>query len=732
MNLSPFWKIFLILLVLNFLVFPFLELFVFNTFYHSEFSSLAFIIIWAISGFLFLIFLFVALIKGFLFLISGRKKRVFSKKEKIEEIQKEIEKWKKEGILTEKQAEILLSRYKKESPPKPTKPKEPFDWHKLIKIFAIFGVVSIGVGVVLIIAANWGQTPPWVSSSLLILGTILVYFWGYLLKYQRKTHPILGKCLIYLGSFLFFADLVLIAQLYHIRVEFSHFLFLWAVGILPLAYFLRMKPLLGLSSLAFFFWTLFQTFSFIFYERNLFFSGIFFPEIPEKLFLPLSHYLGLLIIGGVFFPLAYRLRSLGILAQNLFEFLFLLWLSLFFQIFAQAKLPLFDSLFFYFIIGWGILALGEFHLKLKNYREFRKVYFLFGIFLIFLTTLLLGTPSIYNPSSRTIPPFSMIFSFLFLVECFLAILWGAQKREEFLISVGIFSFLIFATARFFDWILFLGRNPHLNGGLLFLSIGALIWGTSEALSKYKKTQKLPVVENSISLGVLVVLSSTLFLSSPAIYPEFKEKEMSFVSLIFNFLLLGEIAGILYLGAQRRNEGFLYLGLNSLLIFALVRSFDWIAHFTEEAFLNSSLFFLLMGGIIFGIGKILLNYEKTKDLKVSFWAGNLGSWVIFVSTFILTFRQIYHQKEILLPFFFNLLLFGESCLWVWMGVQERRKEYVNLGILFFSLLIIARYFSVGWSYIQRGTAFIIGGVILIVLSYFLNKYRKKLLKRFEKK
>lgn len=54
--------------------------------------------------------------------------------------------------------------------------------------------------------------------------------------------------------------------------------------------------------------------------------------------------------------------------------------------------------------------------------------------------------------------------------------------------------------------------------------------------------------------------------------------------------------------------------------------------------------------------------------------------------------------------------------------------INLGIIFFALEIVSRYigFIMGhWGYIALSAAFIIGGIILLVGGYFVEKLRRKL-------
>ncbi len=65
----------------------------------------------------------------------------------------------------------------------------------------------------------------------------------------------------------------------------------------------------------------------------------------------------------------------------------------------------------------------------------------------------------------------------------------------------------------------------------------------------------------------------------------------------------------------------------------------------------------------------------------------------------------------------------------LGYVRRNSTYINIGLLFFVLDVIARYFDVFWKLLPRSVFFIVGGLILLSGGVFLEKKRRKVLALF---
>jgi len=164
-------------------------------------------------------------------------------------LQKEIELWLKEDIITLEQKEKILSRYhilrqadEKAGP------------GKLITTISILGSVLVGVGVILFIASNWSEIPRWGKLAIIFSSMIISYGVGFYVRLERENYPKIGAAFILLGSLIFGAGIFLIAQIYHITVHYPNGPLMWGLGVLPLAYLLRLKSLLSLSILTLLIW----------------------------------------------------------------------------------------------------------------------------------------------------------------------------------------------------------------------------------------------------------------------------------------------------------------------------------------------------------------------------------------------------------------------------------------------------------------------------------------------
>jgi uncharacterized membrane protein len=80
--------------------------------------------------------------------------------------------------------------------------------------------------------------PGWFKLLLIVCSVIVAYTTGYWMRFERHWSPRVGSALIFLGSLLFGAALFLIAQGFHVRANEPTLVYLWVIGILPMAYLL--------------------------------------------------------------------------------------------------------------------------------------------------------------------------------------------------------------------------------------------------------------------------------------------------------------------------------------------------------------------------------------------------------------------------------------------------------------------------------------------------------------
>ena len=106
--------------------------------------------------------------------------------------------------------------------------------NRFVQTLVIIGAVLVGLGILSLVAANWGKFPGIFRIGGCLISMLAAYAFGITLinKYQmNKT----GKALMLLGSLIFGATIFLIAQIYNISADWYNGFFYWASGVLVVA-----------------------------------------------------------------------------------------------------------------------------------------------------------------------------------------------------------------------------------------------------------------------------------------------------------------------------------------------------------------------------------------------------------------------------------------------------------------------------------------------------------------
>lgn len=120
--------------------------------------------------------------------------------------------------------------------------------------FSVLGVLLLGSGIVTYFAANWGDIPKLFKLGILFGSMWLAY--GAAWHALRNDHaPLLGQALLLLGVLLFGANIMLIAQIYHIDSHFPNGVLMWSIGALFAAYLARSQPALIAAIVLAWLWT---------------------------------------------------------------------------------------------------------------------------------------------------------------------------------------------------------------------------------------------------------------------------------------------------------------------------------------------------------------------------------------------------------------------------------------------------------------------------------------------
>ena len=162
----------------------------------------------------------------------------------------EIAQWLRDGLIDDQQARQLYARY----PVEPVQAPRP--WGKLI--FSALGAVIFGLGVILLFAYNWESMHRYTKLSAIGCGFVV----SHVLALWLRREPRLAEVLHLLGTMLFGAALWLIAQIYHVDVNYPDGFMLWSAAAVLMAWALPSTAHGILACLLICGWTAMQVFAF--------------------------------------------------------------------------------------------------------------------------------------------------------------------------------------------------------------------------------------------------------------------------------------------------------------------------------------------------------------------------------------------------------------------------------------------------------------------------------------
>jgi uncharacterized membrane protein len=161
--------------------------------------------------------------------------------EVLKRLQIDVIKWQRSGVITDDQVTAILGYYDDQIPS-----VRRLDYARLSSIFATMGAMLVGVGLILLVGANW-QDIPLISRFVLMCTSMLVCNgMGYFLLYSRGYFR-LGEAVFLLGGLAFGAGVFLAFQAYSYDAQPPLLLFWWCIGVTPLAYILGLRSVLLLG-----------------------------------------------------------------------------------------------------------------------------------------------------------------------------------------------------------------------------------------------------------------------------------------------------------------------------------------------------------------------------------------------------------------------------------------------------------------------------------------------------
>lgn len=126
--------------------------------------------------------------------------------------------------------------------------------HSAAQGIAMLGALLLGTGVVLFFAANWGEMAKLTKLAVLFGGMWLAYVAaGRLLSDEH--YPRIGQAVLLLAVIMFGANIMLIAQIYHIDAHYPNGVLTWSLGALMAAYLMRSQPAMAAAIALAIVWT---------------------------------------------------------------------------------------------------------------------------------------------------------------------------------------------------------------------------------------------------------------------------------------------------------------------------------------------------------------------------------------------------------------------------------------------------------------------------------------------
>jgi uncharacterized membrane protein len=168
------------------------------------------------------------------------------------ELKTEATQWLQEGLVNQAQLEQLVDRYQLEQ-------LEDNAKGRFVGILISLGCLLIGLGVITFIAANWQEMTRPVKVVLLLSLFLIVNIGGFSLwqRSGQRMPQALGQGLLLIGNLSLGAMIALFAQIFHISGELHGLFIWWGLGVLNMAYGLRLSNLglLAIAVIGYGYWT---------------------------------------------------------------------------------------------------------------------------------------------------------------------------------------------------------------------------------------------------------------------------------------------------------------------------------------------------------------------------------------------------------------------------------------------------------------------------------------------
>ncbi len=384
-----------------------------------------------------------------------------------------LDHWQEEGLLTKQKATELRASL----------PQDDAVPHRAIQIFSALGGILIGLGVILFVASNWTYLSPLSRVSILMAGMLGTGFAGYYYAYRTVAYPKTGFALLFVNAMVYGASIFLVAQIYHLPLNYWWGMLLWFLGMAYFAYVLQSRLHLWVAVPIFLF--------FIGWFRSTLATG--FGEL-SFLFEPETNLLGIMPAIGI------GVVSAGLLHRDhertefgsgiLFNWgMFLVLLPMVIgTIDREVFFPLFHMKFDMTAIVIAVIAAlltvtAAFTGNMRTEKGRWSLLFLLGYiaftYVIAWAPYWIGLPENHFWGDYTPPMVTGLFVLhtLLVFVLLLTVTWyGTLLRKPAIINMGIAGLGIAVIIQYFSWAFeMLDRSiAFILGGVLILILSALL------------------------------------------------------------------------------------------------------------------------------------------------------------------------------------------------------------------------------------------------------------------
>ncbi len=462
------------------------------------------------------------------------------------QLRQEAEIWRTEGLITDSQHEQLSQRYQFNT-------LDTSSRNQFVMILIGLGSILIGLGIITFVAANWQELSKTAKILLLLSLFVSVNATGfYIWRKSNDSNQRLGTGLLILGALILGANMGLMGQIYQVNNPFYELMLAWGIGVLAMAYSLRLTSLALLSILLIWIgqwgFAINSLFDSNWLYQNLSWSSLLGENMP-------------ILACIMFIPLAYLCKSRWVFAFSAIAIISALLGNLYFYSFGMGRL---FNLSLLQISGWAIaLSLALPPILLWSYEDFRENIAISKSFKVISQTLTL----IYLAGTF------YSFSFYSLWDN-----WSREPLERDLSEVNLFPLI---------------------GLLVLIVIGIWQWvhlGKTIARHRPRQSQDLTTIVIGLLIVIPVVIS--LWHTYIAVIPEF-------ATFAFNALLFILSIGLMREGLTHGQRRAFWFGLLVLVL----RILNWFFLANTGLFFKSLVFILCGVGVI-AIGLWFEKYVRT--------------------------------------------------------------------------------------------------------------------------